>query len=225
MAPFAGRLVDRVGPRPLAVGGALLSAAGLFALGHLSRTAPLDQVIWRSALVGAGIGISLPALTAAGMGALPADVKGAGSGMLNTARQLGFLLGVAILVAVFAHTMTAAVNRAADQGQAITRAQTGLSAPVRAQIVKSLDTARTIDATAGMSEIRKVAHPIAQVIGPNIGFLEGLLLVQLKDRLEQIFWDEVSAAFRWPFYTAAIAALLGATAGALLPGRPRRRAA
>ena len=30
----------------------------------------------------------------------------------------------------------------------------------------------------------------------------------------------MSAAFRWPFYTAAIAALLGALAGALLPRRP-----
>ena len=39
------------------------------------------------------------------MSVVPGGVRGAGSGMLNTARQLGFLLGVAILVAVFAHTM------------------------------------------------------------------------------------------------------------------------
>ena len=125
VAPFAGRLVDRVGVRPPAVLGAVLAAAGLVAMGLLSRTAPLDQVIWRCVLVGAGIGLSLPALTAAGMGALGEGVKGAGAGMLNTARQLGFLLGVAILVAVFAHTMTAAVNDAADKGQAVTRAQSG----------------------------------------------------------------------------------------------------
>ena len=60
-----------------------------------------------AALVGAGLGLSLPAFTAAGMTVVPGGVHGAGSGMLNTARQLGFLLGVAILVAVFAHTMTA----------------------------------------------------------------------------------------------------------------------
>ena len=222
VAPFAGRLVDRVGARPLAVTGALLAAAGLVALGHLSRIAGLEQVIWRSALVGAGIGLSLPALTAAGMGALPEGVKGAGSGMLNTARQLGFLLGVAVLVAVFAHTMSAAMNEAADKGQAMTRAQSGLSQPVKDQIVEALDTARTIDATAGMSEIRKIAHPIAAVIAPQVGFVEGIVLVQLKNELEFIFWDAVSAAFRWPFYTAAMAAGLGAAAGALLPGRRRR---
>ncbi len=221
VAPFAGRLVDRVGPRPLAVLGALLSAAGLVALGLLSRTAPLDQVVWRSALVGVGVGLSLPALTAAGMGALRDDVKGAGSGMLNTARQLGFLLGVAVLVAVFSHTMTAAMGQAADKGQAITRAQSGVSAPVKGQIVKALDAARTIDVTAGMSQIRKIAHPIADVIAPDLSFFEGIVLVQLKNKLEAMIWDEVSAAFRWPFFVAAGAALIGAGAGALLPRRRR----
>lgn len=220
LTPLAGWLTDRLGPRPLAVAGALVTAAGLFALGHLARTDPLSAVLWRSALVGAGLGLSLPALLAAGMSAVPGGHKGAGSGMLNTARQLGFLLGVAILVAVFAHTMGTAVNRSADEGQALTRAQVGVSQPVKDSLAKALDQARTIDATAGMSEIRKVAHPIAEDIGAEVGLAEGFVLLQLKDRLEELLWDEVSAAFRWPFYTAAIAAVLGALAGALLPRRP-----
>jgi len=223
IAPFAGRLVDRVGARPLAVLGALLAAAGLVAMGLLPRTAPVDEVVWRCLLVGAGIGLSLPALTAAGMGALAEGVKGAGAGMLNTARQLGFLLGVAVLVAVFAHTMVAAVNDAADKGQAMTRAQTGVSQPIQDKIVEALDSARDIDVTAGMSEIRKIAHPIADAIGPDVGFLEGIVLVQLKDELENMLWDYVSAAFRWPFYVAAMAAVAGAVAGAFLPRRRPHR--
>ena len=59
-----------------------------------------------------------------------------------------------------------------------------------------------------------------EVIAPRVGPLEAFALLGLKDRLEAIFWDEVSAAFRWPFYTAALAAVLGALAGALLPRRP-----
>ena len=139
--------------------------------------------------------------------------------MLNTARQLGFLLGVAILVAVFAHTMQGAVDSSVDRAQALTRAQAGVSAGVRERIVDALESARTIDATAGISEIRKVADPVAQLIAPNVGPLEAVVLVGLTGRLEAIFWDEVSAAFRWPFYTAALAAVLGALAGALLPRR------
>jgi hypothetical protein len=162
LTPPAGWLTDRIGPRWPAVIGALLSAAGLFALGHMARTDPLTGVLWRSGLVGAGIGLSLPALLAAGMSAVPGGHKGAGSGMLNTARQLGFLLGVAIIVAVFTHTMGIAVNRSADAGQALTRAQDGISAPVKDRLVKELDKVRTIDATSGMDQIRKVAHPIAE---------------------------------------------------------------
>ena len=219
LTPAAGWLTDRIGPRVPAVAGALAAAAGLVALGYLERTDPLGSVLWRSALVGAGIGLSLPALLAAGMSVVPGGVKGAGSGMLNTARQLGFLLGVAILVAVFAHTMNGAVNVAADQGQALVAADTALSAPVRDRLVDALDQARTIDATAGMGEMRRVAHPIAEDIGRDVGFFEGIRLLELKNVLENMLWDEVAAAFRWPFFVAAIAAVLGALAGAFLPRR------
>ena len=173
LTPPAGWLADRIGPRWLAVAGALLTAAGLIALGHLARTAPVSAVVWRSALVGAGIGLSLPALLAAGMSVVPGGHKGAGSGMLNTARQLGFLLGVAIIVAVFAHTMGQAVNRAADGAQALTRAQDGISQPIKDRLVTEFDKVRTIDATSGMEEIRRVAHPIAEDIGEDVGFFEG----------------------------------------------------
>ena len=223
LTPPAGWLADRIGPRPLAVTGALVTAAGLVAFGHLARTEPVSAVVWRSALVGAGIGLSLPALLAAGMSAVPGGHKGAGSGMLNTARQLGFVLGVAILVAVFAHTMGQAVNHAADEAQALTRAQGGISQPVRDRLIKEFDKVRTIDATSGMDQIRKVAHPIAADIGNNVGFFEGLALLQLKGRLENMLWDQVSAAFRWPFYVAAIFAALGAVAGGFLPRRLPRR--
>ncbi len=219
LAPFAGRLTDRVGPRAPAVAGALLTSAGLFALGHLTRTAPLPDVLWRSALVGAGLGLSLPALTAAGMSVVPGGFRGVGSGVLNTARQLGFLLGVAILVAVFAHTMETAVNNSADRAQELTRAQTALPGDVRAVIVDALDGARGIDVSLGMTELRKIAHPIANVVAPKVGFLGQFTLLQLKDELEVIFWDEASAAFRWPFYTAALAALLAAAPALMLPRR------
>lgn len=225
LTPLAGALSDRWGPRRLAVAGSLLTAAGLVALAFLSRHAPEADVLWRAGLVGVGLGLTLPAVTAAGMGAVPGGHEGAGSGMLSTARQLGFLLGVAVLVAVFAHTMTAAVNRAADEGQALTRAQPGLGAPLRARLVAALDQARTIDATAGMGELRRIAHPIAADIGAQASLGERLVLLGLKDRLENLLWDEVAGAFRWPFLTAALAAALGAAASAALPGRRRRAAA
>ena len=119
--------------------------------------------------------------------------------------------------------MGQAVNRAADQGQAITQAQPGVSRPVKDLLIKEIDKVRTIDATSGMQEIRRIAHPIAEGIGGQVGLVEGVALLDLKNRLENMLWDEVSKAFRWPFYAASFFALLGAVAGVLLPRRLPRR--
>jgi hypothetical protein len=200
------------------VAGALLSAAGLFLLGRLLRTAPTEAVVWRTALVGLGLGLSLPAFTAAGMSAVPAAARGVGSGMLNTARQLGFLLGVALLVAIFAHTMVSAVNSAADQGQALAEAA-ALSPEVEETLAGALDEARSINPTAGFSEIRRIAHPVADALSGMASGLEGFQLLALKDRIENLFWDEVAFAFEWPFTVAALFALVSVVPGLLLPRR------
>ena len=94
--------------------------------------------------------------------------------------------------------------------------------PVR-DYLPARSTSATIDATAGIGEIRRIAHPIAEDIGQDVGFFEGIELLKLKDVLENLLWDEVSVAFRWPFLVAAIAAALGALAGAFLPRRLRSR--
>ena len=47
--------------------------------------------------------------------------------MLNTSRQLGFVLGVAILVAVFGHTMHTSVVKAAEKARTVINAQPLLS--------------------------------------------------------------------------------------------------
>ena len=87
-------------PARLAVAGALVTVAGLVALAYLGPD-PARRCCGGRAR-GRRARPPIPALHAAGMSVVPAAVKGVGSGLLNTARQLGFLLGVAILVAVFA---------------------------------------------------------------------------------------------------------------------------
>ncbi len=125
------------------------------------------------------------------MSAVPAAARGVGSGMLNTARQLGFLLGVALLVAIFAHTMVSAVNSAADQGQALAEAA-ALSPQIEETLLAALDEARDINPTAGFSEIRRIAHPVADALSGIASGLEGFQLLALADRIENLFWDEVA---------------------------------
>ena len=70
VAPFAGRLADRLGAHPLTVGGMSLVTIGLFALGAL-RPSTLGFLGFL-ALIGAGLGCFTPPNNAAIMGSVPA---------------------------------------------------------------------------------------------------------------------------------------------------------
>jgi EmrB/QacA subfamily drug resistance transporter len=102
-APRAGALVERVGERPLIVGGLLLQAAGiawiaLIAEPGLAYAATVAPMI----LTGAGIAMAMPACQSSVVGAVaPSDI-GKASGTFATMRWLGGVFGVAIVVAVFA---------------------------------------------------------------------------------------------------------------------------
>ena len=54
-------------------------------------------------LGGAGVGLTIPSLIGAGSASLTPARFGTGSGILNLARQVGTVLGVAALVATLAH--------------------------------------------------------------------------------------------------------------------------
>ncbi|MFC0599570.1 MFS transporter [Streptomyces palmae] len=56
-------------------------------------------------LIGLGAGLALPPLSSAAMATVPAERAGMAGGTLNTARQLGFALGVAVLGTVFSNRL------------------------------------------------------------------------------------------------------------------------
>ncbi|MBV8992580.1 MAG: MFS transporter [Pseudonocardiales bacterium] len=92
VAPWAGRLADRVGARAVTLGGMLVTGAGL-ALLALVRAGDLFAV--DLALVGAGLGAFTPANNAAIMSAAPRSGSGVAGGILNMTRSVGTSLGVA----------------------------------------------------------------------------------------------------------------------------------
>jgi MFS family permease len=102
VAPIAGALSDRIGPRPITVTGMLLQAAGLgwFALLATQRVDYASLVV---PLVVAGVGISMaiPTTPAAALSAVaPADI-GKASGTNSTLQRFGGAFGIAIATAVF----------------------------------------------------------------------------------------------------------------------------
>jgi EmrB/QacA subfamily drug resistance transporter len=102
----APRLAGRLGgPGRVAVIGCAVNAAGqlLWYAQIQEHPAYLTHLLPAQLLGGAGVGLAIPSLLAAGSAALTPARFGTGSGILNTARQVGTVLGVAGLVAILTH--------------------------------------------------------------------------------------------------------------------------
>jgi EmrB/QacA subfamily drug resistance transporter len=108
IAPVAGRLSARIGPRPLMAGGMLIMSLGLASLTRLSIDASYWTVIFPSFIcVGAGIAMSMPTTTGVAMGSVDPARAGIASGVINSSRQVGGALGVAVLGSIAATVATA----------------------------------------------------------------------------------------------------------------------
>ena len=108
--PFARAVAPRLaawlgGPGRAAVIGCAVNAGGqlLWYSQIQARPAYLTHLLPAQLLGGAGVGLTIPSLLAAGSAALTPARFGTGSGILNTARQVGTVLGVAGLVAILTH--------------------------------------------------------------------------------------------------------------------------
>jgi hypothetical protein len=68
-----------------------------------AHPAYLTHLLPAQLLGGAGVGLTIPSLLGAGSASLTPASFGTGSGILNMARQVGTVLGVAGLVAILSH--------------------------------------------------------------------------------------------------------------------------
>jgi EmrB/QacA subfamily drug resistance transporter len=102
VAPIAGSMVERVGERPLVVGGLLMQAIGLGWVALLARTdLPYAEMIPALIVAGVGISTAIPAAQNAVLSSVASSEIGKASGTFSMMRQLGGAFGLAIGVAVF----------------------------------------------------------------------------------------------------------------------------
>jgi EmrB/QacA subfamily drug resistance transporter len=102
VAPIAGVLSDRIGSRPLMAAGLGLQAA---ALGWLATVTEPDvayeQLIPAFVMAGSGMALVFAPAANAVLGAVRPSEAGQASGANNTIREIGGVLGVAVLATVF----------------------------------------------------------------------------------------------------------------------------
>lgn len=90
------RLIHR-GPRWLLWTGASTALLGALILLPVSGPASWPALIAGSTLIGLGCGVFAPSINVATMMSIEPEFAGLGSGVLNTARQIGMAIGVALL--------------------------------------------------------------------------------------------------------------------------------
>jgi EmrB/QacA subfamily drug resistance transporter len=110
----AGAKLHGRSPRLIIGGGMLLIGAGsgLCAL-LLGAQSSWPALLAGYAVIGAGVGLVMPALAESAMGSVPRERGGMAAGAVTTARQLGFAIGIAVLGTAFA---TRAEDHLAGQG-------------------------------------------------------------------------------------------------------------
>jgi MFS family permease len=102
IAPLAGRLSDRLGSRWLMGTGMTLVGASLLLYQRVTVHSNFWTLLPAMILGGIGMAMTMSPMTAAAMGAVPVDKAGVGSGVLNSFRQVGGSLGIAIMGAIVA---------------------------------------------------------------------------------------------------------------------------
>jgi EmrB/QacA subfamily drug resistance transporter len=100
MGPLAGRLTDRVGPRPLMTVGLLLVAVSLLVQTSLTVHSSSLPLLGGFVLMGLGMGLVMSPMSTAAMNAVDRTKAGAASGVLAMSRMIGSTLGVAVMGAI-----------------------------------------------------------------------------------------------------------------------------
>jgi EmrB/QacA subfamily drug resistance transporter len=102
-APLSGRIYDRAGPRGLATAGTLTAAIGFALTAALLGEQDYWVLVPGYILIGAGIGLVMSPTNTDAMSSAPLKLRGQASGTIQTVRQVGGTMGIALLGTVVAN--------------------------------------------------------------------------------------------------------------------------
>ncbi|MGW4977046.1 MFS transporter [Streptomyces mirabilis] len=154
VAILAGKLLHGVPARLTIGGGLLLVGSGAFCQAVLDAGTSWTVLVPGLVLVGIGTGFVSPAIAGAALAAVPPERAGMAGGAVNTVRQLGYALGVA----VFGTVLTSRMQDTLSHDAAHTLAGGGAGAlrgplsehTLRAAFASGLDTASVAAGVTGM---------------------------------------------------------------------------
>ena len=100
---LAGRIAERLGASRTMTASLVVAACGMVCLTGIGPASAYSQILAGLVLLPAGIGTTVPVMTACLLGAVPGCRAGVASGALNAVRQAGGAIGVALLGGLGSH--------------------------------------------------------------------------------------------------------------------------
>jgi EmrB/QacA subfamily drug resistance transporter len=121
-AGISSKLFERVGTRPIIVGGALVAGAGVYWLSQI----PVDGTYLANLLPGLmvmsiGLGAVFTGVTTAANAGVPPDKAGLAAGLVNTSQWFGAALGLAIFSSIATNRTNELLTRHAAEPLALTQ--------------------------------------------------------------------------------------------------------
>ena len=117
IAPLAGKLSDRIGPRWLMGAGMVFLTGSLLLFATLDAASSWWAILPGLLVGGVGMAITMAPTTAAAMSSVPVDQAGVGSAVINSMRQVGGSLGIAVMGALVATAVSVTPFNPAFAGQ------------------------------------------------------------------------------------------------------------
>ena len=205
-APVSGRLSDAIGAKwVIVVGMAILCVGGILTARFTTGTTAAALIL-PFLVEGIGIGLAIPPITNIALLNVPLSEAGAASGTLSMIRQLGSILGIAVLAGVFSTAIPSALSRN------VTAIDPSIvPAPVKEKIVGGL---------AGGA-----AQPSSADMAKMLGFYSKARAEQMQTAVSAAMKQGLVDSINHTFLYAAAVAGLGAATALVLRGRKKENGA
>jgi EmrB/QacA subfamily drug resistance transporter len=213
VAPAAGRLTDKIGGKYILMSGLILFAVGIGWIGLIAKPDSNWPVFVAPLLVaGLGMGCIFAPLVTTAMRNVQPQLAGAASGVLNTIRQVGLVIGTAAVGALLQNRLVSTMTSQAN-------ARTGALPPqVRSRFVTQIHNSANSGIQVGAGQNGGSTH---QIPGAPPG-----LVAEISRIAHEIFTSAYVTAMRQTLIMPIILLAIGAISClALKNGRPAREAA
>ncbi len=210
IAPFAGRLSDRIGGKYILMTGILLFTTGMAAIRFVAGPDSTWVNFFLPAVIaGAGMGMTFAPMTTVAMRNISPRLAGSASAVLNTIRQLGAAIGSAVIGAILQNQLATTLHN-----EAVSHAA-ALPPAYRSQFIAAFSniSSRGFDVGAGQSGTKLPSNLPPQAAA------------QITGLAHDVFVSGFIDAMRTTFVVPIVFLLLTAFSALLIQRRSRTAAA